>query len=459
MASSLNRSELHVKAGAKTRRAGLIHSLIILGFVLAFAPWGGFIPIAVLAGVLLSVALKMLSPYEFLYLWRISRADAVIYLTTFVAIIFMDLLAGVQAGLLAAFTILALRLGQARSLFHSSEASGHARFAITGAITFMSSNKINMIREKLENSPPGLMVSIDLARVTIIDASGAAQILDLADFLLNRKIRFALQGLSPSQQDLLKARDPRNILEKAFALTESDVNRMLHVETANQKTRSSSMDRLVFGVERFRLDSQHRFQTLFEQLAYTQSPHTLFITCSDSRIIPGLITSTAPGELFVVRNVGNIIPLFGSDDTPAEGAAVEFAIGVLGVKEIVVCGHSECGAMKALVANQPLPQTPNLEKWLSNASGMKPYITASSTADHAAKRNTLVQIEHLKTYPGIREKLASGEIRIHSWFYTIGTGEIEEWDEEISQFAPVGRTLDLSKHSTAPQAVDSLLLP
>src|SRR5262245_16580992 len=187
------------------------------------------------------------------------------------------------------------------------------------------------------------------------------------------------------------------------------------------------MQKLVSGVHRFRSEAFGKQRRTFERLATDgQSPDTLFITCSDSRIVPNLITSSEPGDLFIVRNVGNIIPPFEADDLPAEGAAIEFAVGVLGIQEIVVCGHSSCGAMKALIANKEI-ELPSLRGWLEHAKS-NALIGTNPSPTAVAKANVLQQVQHIATYPVVKEKAAVGNVHLHAWFYDVGTGQLDAWN-------------------------------
>jgi carbonic anhydrase len=205
--------------------------------------------------------------------------------------------------------------------------------------------------------------------------------------------------------------------------------------------------RLLLGVERFRRGLETPRQDLFRALAQGQAPHTLFITCSDSRIDPNLITSTEPGELFIVRNVGNLVPPAGQDAMPGEGAAVEFAVGQLGVREIVVCAHSGCGAMKALLA-EDLRQPDAwkgyscLPRWLQLAEEVRGRLPGGASPEEAARRNAVLQMERLRSYPHVRDRLAEGTLRLHAWFYDIGGARLEEWDPGGGAFVPLGSPAD-----------------
>jgi carbonic anhydrase len=435
------RSALNVQAGAKTRRSSIIHSLTLLATVYLFAPWMSKIPISVLAGVLFSVALRMMHTRELVQLWRTSKAEALTYGITFFTIIFFDLIMGVQAGLLAALVIAAIQFGRNHSQFQVYQSNqGPTRVLFNGPLTFLSSNRTDAIRSQLESISPSHGVVIDMSEVSTIDASAATQLIELIEQLSTKKIKVVLLGLTPACRSILKSQDHSNILTPLMASTEFEANQLLGADA------TLSENRLAYGVQKFQHSQIKRYAPLFKNLEKTQNPHTLFITCSDSRINPNLITSTDPGELFIVRNVGNIIPPFYNDSTPAEGAALEFAIGILGVKEIIICGHSECGAMKTLTADQALSQEqtiryPSLARWLKTADSLKAKLPKNPTAQEAAKRNALIQLENLQTYAIVREKLAKNEIKLHAWYYDIGESRLEEWSAQKGKFIDLTEAL------------------
>lgn len=202
------------------------------------------------------------------------------------------------------------------------------------------------------------------------------------------------------------------------------------------------------GVHRFRDEEFGRYRSLFRTLSQEgQSPHTLFITCSDSRVLAELITHSRPGDLFVVKNVGNIVPHADSSGTPnSTAAAIEFAVQTLKVKDVVVCGHSQCGAMDALLNGLPAGHgMPHLAEWLKLAEPVKRTIAehyahlsdpaARTTA--AAEENVLFALENLLTYPAVRARLQEGTLHLHAWFFKIATAELFAYDPAAKQFAPL----------------------
>lgn len=212
------------------------------------------------------------------------------------------------------------------------------------------------------------------------------------------------------------------------------------------------MQKLISGLHHFQTRVFQTHQELFERLAQGQNPEALFITCSDSRINPNLITQTNPGDLFILRNAGNIIPPFGAANG-GEGATIEFAIATLGVKDIIVCGHSLCGAVKGLLHPELLKELPSVISWLSHAEATRRII--SENYDHlkltdeqrlsvAIQENVLVQLENLKTHPAVAARLARGELNLHGWTYKIETGEVFSYDSNMGQFAAIKEASSVS---------------
>ncbi|MXV36114.1 MULTISPECIES: carbonic anhydrase [unclassified Saccharibacter] len=202
---------------------------------------------------------------------------------------------------------------------------------------------------------------------------------------------------------------------------------------------------LLDGVRSFEDDVYPKNAELFQSLAYDQAPPTLFITCADSRISPSMITQTEPGELFLIRNVGNIIPAYG-EMMGAVSSAIEYAVGALKVKNIVVCGHSNCGAMHALLdlESPKLKTMPTVRRWLRNSeaayasmNGLKAEDAGPKEMQSLAEANVLLQLTHLRTHPIVAGALARNELNIQGWFYDIQNGKILVLDEQTRKARPV----------------------
>ncbi|MFE9771797.1 carbonic anhydrase [Streptomyces sp. NPDC005931] len=173
----------------------------------------------------------------------------------------------------------------------------------------------------------------------------------------------------------------------------------------------------------------------FARLAEGQSPDVLFITCSDSRVVPTLITGARPGELFELRTAGNIVPPHDPGRPSAEAATVEYAVEVLGVRDIVVCGHSHCGAIGALVRGDDLDAVPAVRDWLAHAAGEPATADATDpTCAQAVQHHVLAQLLRLRSYPCVGSRLDSGRLRLRGWYYEVHTGAVREHRVQTDTF-------------------------
>jgi carbonic anhydrase len=200
------------------------------------------------------------------------------------------------------------------------------------------------------------------------------------------------------------------------------------------------MQKLVEGIHQFQQDTFRPMQGLFEQLAQGQNPETLFITCSDSRIVPDLLTQSKPGDLFILRNAGNLVPPHGASGG-GEAATIEFAVAGLGVRDIIVCGHSHCGAMTGLLNPEELKALPAMAAWLTHAETTARivrdnygHLQGDALLTAATEENVLVQLEHLRTIPSVASRLVKGDVHLHGWVYKIETGEVFAFDPATGQF-------------------------
>jgi carbonic anhydrase len=212
------------------------------------------------------------------------------------------------------------------------------------------------------------------------------------------------------------------------------------------------LEQLKEGVRRFQTEVYPRSAEIFKQAASErQRPHTLFITCADSRIDPNAITDTGPGEVFVTRNIGNMVPAYG-EMLGGVSAVIEFAVGGLGVQHVVVCGHTQCGAMHALLDPASVAGMPTVQSWLKNAHAalsvaetlFKEQVHdgfAIESIDVLTEQNVLLQMQHLKTHPSVAAAIAAGKLTLSGWVYNIGTGEVEIALDGSRIFTPVGTSI------------------
>lgn len=206
------------------------------------------------------------------------------------------------------------------------------------------------------------------------------------------------------------------------------------------------MQKLVEGLHQFQ---EHVFSSkrqLFERLVEGQHPVALFITCSDSRIDPNLLTQTAPGELFILRNAGNIVPPYGAV-MGGEAATIEYAVSVLNVRDIVVCGHSHCGAMCGLLDPDSIAELPAVKAWLDHAEATHRIIKENyqhivdpqARLTATVEENVLVQLENLRTHPSVAAALSRRELTLHGWVYKFETGQVFSYDPAAGQFVSLDR--------------------
>ena len=202
------------------------------------------------------------------------------------------------------------------------------------------------------------------------------------------------------------------------------------------------MQDIIDGFLKFRRDVFPQRTALYKQLATSQHPRTLFISCSDSRLVPELVMQQEPGDMFVIRNAGNIVPSYGPEPGGVS-ATIEYAVAALGVADIVICGHSDCGAMTAIASCKCLDHMPAVANWLRYADSAKIVNEARehrSTRDKVESmvRETVVaQLANLKTHPSVRLALERGQLALHGWVYDIESGAIDALDGTTNRFVPL----------------------
>ncbi len=205
------------------------------------------------------------------------------------------------------------------------------------------------------------------------------------------------------------------------------------------------MKKLINGIVEFRRNVRPGYRESFGRLATGQSPDALFIACSDSRVVPNIFASTDPGDLFVLRNMGNLVPccdengLSNSDES--EAAAIEFSVVNLSVSNIIVCGHSECAAMRALVTDREKVGSPNLRNWLRHGDSALRDLRQGITLDPSlsewnqlSQLNVLSQMKHVLSYPVVRKRFEEGSLRIHGWWFDIKKADVYAFEDEFNRF-------------------------
>lgn len=206
------------------------------------------------------------------------------------------------------------------------------------------------------------------------------------------------------------------------------------------------MKELFDGAVKFLGDDFERYKDLYQSLKGHQEPHTLFLTCVDSRVVPNLITNSLPGDLFVIRNIGNIVPPYTQNSELREGylsttAAIEYALSVLNIKNVIICGHSDCGACSAIYEDESLLEhTPYVKKWIELLEPVKKRVLDLKPKSKIKRMwlteqlNIEQQLENLMTFPFVEERFDRGELRIYGWYYIIPTGEIYNYNMITKEF-------------------------
>lgn len=202
------------------------------------------------------------------------------------------------------------------------------------------------------------------------------------------------------------------------------------------------MEKLISGIHKFQADVFAPNEDFFRRLVDGQTPQALFITCSDSRMVPDLICQTRPGELFVLRNAGNIVPPYAPGSPSGEAATIEYAIRGLGIKHVILCGHTRCGAMQAVTEPSCTSNMPRVRQWLDHAQASAEivcscyaHLPSDARWKVLVQENVLVQLEHLRTHPSVATALATGGLKLHAWVYKMETGEVFAFDPRTGQFA------------------------
>ncbi|MBL8850317.1 MAG: carbonic anhydrase [Planctomycetaceae bacterium] len=217
------------------------------------------------------------------------------------------------------------------------------------------------------------------------------------------------------------------------------------------------MQQLVSGIHQFQQHIRQERPDLLKRLSSGQEPLALFITCSDSRVVPNLMTQTDPGDLFVLQTAGNIIPPYGAV-TGGEAATIEYAVAALKVRDIIVCGHSLCGAMSALIEPEQLKGLPAVEAVLKHAESTRRIMSENyhhlvepvARLTATVQENVLVQLENLRTHPSVAAALARGALRLHGWVYKMQTTEVFSYHADYEQFLPLVEDAEIGEMLAEP---------
>jgi carbonic anhydrase len=432
------RSSANISSGAKTRLSAILHGIWILAFIVFCAPLLETIPLATLAGLLVFVGIQLVNAHHLREL--ITHAETITYGVTLGGVVCFDLLTGVGLGIGVSLIRLLGKLS--RLHVEVSERGGRWHVRMEGTATVLTVPKM---MEYLGKIPAGASVDVDLM----------VQFMDHAAFDALHSWRVSHEKIGGSVDiDELHEEWYLSAASGAPVGPHSSSKPMVPMAFKERgQIEGRSIRELHRGARRFNRHVSGKTEEGYLTLGNGQQPRALFITCADSRVVPNLMTMSSPGDLFTVRNVGNFVPCWTRTNEGATYrggvsmvAAVEYAVNVLTVSDIIVCGHSECGAMRALLDPTFTRDESALSSWLSLGDASVERLKqgdrvgeCSTDHDHLAQLNVLTQLEHLRAYPALKDRVETGAVRLWGWFFSVQTAEVYAYNETSQRFERVGR--------------------
>ncbi|MCY9784516.1 bifunctional SulP family inorganic anion transporter/carbonic anhydrase [Nocardiopsis sp. EMB25] len=447
VAGVIVRSTTNVRAGGRTPLSAVLHGVWILVFVALFARVVELIPMAALAALLVFVGARMVSIAHLRDLRR--HHEGSVYLVTLFGVVFLGLLEGVFLGFALAMIVSLRRL--TRFTVRTEEHGGRVHVSVHGSLTFLG---VPRLAHVLRTIPSGARVDLDLHvdfmdhaafesihawRVDHERGGGSVDIDETHEQWYTRSSARTAPAAKTSPHGPGRWWAPWEMRGEA----DGEVN---------------ALGLLTAGAREYHASTADRMRSVMSRLAHGQYPTALFVTCADSRVVPNVITSSGPGDLFTLRNVGNLVPPSGTSGDGSVGAAVEYAVTVLGVPSIVVCGHSHCGAMKALLEGAHTDAeeagTTHMCRWLANAAPSLARIDVpesppestptSETLCRLARANVEEQLGNLMSYQVVRERVESGTLTLTGMYYDLETARVHLLDAETGRFSPVRGLQDVT---------------
>ncbi|MQY28944.1 SulP family inorganic anion transporter [Nocardia aurantia] len=413
------RSATNVQAGARSRASAILHGVWILVFSVALVGVVEQIPKAALAGLLIVIGVQLVKLAHI----RTARrtGDLAVYAVTIAGVVFLNLLEGVLIGLVLAFALLLWRVVRVQVHAVPVEETGRWLVTVDGTCTFLA---LPRLTSRLASIPAGADVQVQLT-VDFLDHAATEALHDWARQHENTGGTVEFVELGTARMSHALAAPPRR--DRARGLLDG----LLAPRGARERAPRDG-ETITAGVAEYHRGHAHLVRPHLDDLRHGQDPDSFFLTCADSRIVPNVITSSGPGDLFTVRNVGNLVPADGRDSSVE--AALSFAVEKLSVRNIVVCGHSGCGAMQALLSGIRPPG--GLGDWLSHAEPVlarflagHPVAAAAATAgfgeaDQLSMVNVAMQVEALYRHPTVRRAAMTRELEVSGLFFDIGTARV-----------------------------------
>ncbi|WP_203925667.1 bifunctional SulP family inorganic anion transporter/carbonic anhydrase [Virgisporangium ochraceum] len=425
------RSSANVAAGARTRVSTVLHGVWVAVFVLLFTDVIELIPLSALAAVLVVVGVRLV---DLAHLRTFARhRELPVYLVTAGGVVFVDLMVGVALGIAVALVLTVYRLARCDvRCTGPGPGAGTGRWlvTVTGTLAFVTAGRLT---RELGTVPPGQTVDVELRldyldhgayeaiedwRQTYERDGGAVRVHELHHGWLHRAVAGRLgDGKSTHVPRFLASWSQWQAAQTGQA---GQAGRAGHADSA-----------MANGIDEFQRSVAPLVRPHLADLAAKgQQPQQLFITCADSRVVPNLITASGPGDLFCVRNIGNIVPPHGAGDHSV-GAAVEYAVDVLGVATITVCGHSGCGAVRALMAASAAEDAA-LGRWLRHAGAAGALPDTDCEKQHCLA-NIRRQLDHLRTYPSVERALAADRLRLVGMYFDLAEARVDVLDDGVVQ--------------------------
>ncbi|GAB7044372.1 MULTISPECIES: SulP family inorganic anion transporter [Catenuloplanes] len=423
VAGVIVRSTANAKAGARSRRSTVMHGVWVLALALAAAPAIELIPLGALAALLVAIGVQMVNLAHMRGVHQ--HGELPVYLLTMAGVVALGLFEGVLIGLGCALLLTIRRLASIHVRV-TPELDGSVRVAVDGSLTFLS---VPALTRALTAVPARAVVDLSL-NIDFMDHAGVTAIDDW-------RTGYERAGGTVRIDEMLEQwyAPGKSGLPRPVRRTPPVRNRAAWHPLA---TTLSGRRQLEEGTEEYQSKVAPLVRPLLSELAHGQRPTQLFITCADSRLVPNMITSSGPGDLFTVRNVGNLVPRHGeADPNDSTIAAIEYALAVLPIRTITVCGHSACGAMDALLTPGSAGNMPYLSGWLRHGSHSLDRLSSRPDGpdrlDRLGRENVLQQLENLRTHPAVAAREAAGELELCGGYFDIAEGRLHI----LSPAAPV----------------------
>ncbi|HEV7807763.1 MAG TPA: SulP family inorganic anion transporter [Solirubrobacteraceae bacterium] len=438
------RSSINIQAGARTRMSAILHSLWVLLFALVLVGVIELVPMAALAGLLVVLGVGLVKVNDIHGARR--HGELAVYVITLLGVVFLNLLEGVAIGLTLAAVLVMRRAVWAGIRVEQGHTNGRQHWTVTidGTLSFLSMPRLS---HQLARVPPGADVTINLEadyldHTAYDHLQGWRQLHELTGGPVRIDEIGSSRLATHDGQRADRGPVPRHFAPWSLWQSDDNAGRVLTDQITASRPDVAALASLLTGVHDYQTRSAPMMGQVMADLAEKQDPDVLFLTCADSRIVPNLITGSGPGDLFTVRNVGNLVPPSGDDSVRA---SIELAVEALGVRSIVVCGHSGCGAMKALLGGTADPRSA-LGRWLraGDASlhawrsghpvGRVAAAAGVNDPDALAKVNIALQLERLEALPVVRDAVRAGRLQVAGLFYDVGSARVELLDRKTSTF-------------------------